>query len=410
MATGDPEKDGWERADFPIICETCLGDNPYLRMTKAQYDRECKVCARPFTVFRWRAGTGGRYKKTEICQICAKSKNICQTCLLDLEFGLPVQVRDAALPRGSLDTLPVSDVNREWFSRQAEAALSVGGYLPYDRVNYNPLITRMARTTPYYKRNLPHVCSFFVKGSCARGDECPYRHEMPTEGELANQNIKDRYYGRNDPVAKKLLRRHDDFTSKIAPPSDKDVKTLYVGNVDSRITEQNLRDHFYHFGEILSIKMVPSANCAFVTFLMREAAEQAAQKLYNNLIINGVFLKIQWGKPQQKDPEKIPARPEIAPPGFYRAPSSVPYYPSMNPQRMGSTPEPSGYNLHYHQPPSPPGRLSPGNVELASEPSSTLNDPEPGDTLNRKNKVPPTEETEQPNKKRPKVSEEEESK
>jgi len=28
-----------------------------------------------------------RYKKTEICQTCAKLKNACQTCILDLENG-----------------------------------------------------------------------------------------------------------------------------------------------------------------------------------------------------------------------------------------------------------------------------------------------------------------------------------
>ena len=34
-----------------------------------------------------------RFKKTEVCQTCAKMKNVCQTCMLDLEYGLPVQVR-----------------------------------------------------------------------------------------------------------------------------------------------------------------------------------------------------------------------------------------------------------------------------------------------------------------------------
>ena len=73
-------KQGWEEADFPILCETCLGDNPYLRMLKVNLGKECKICTRPFTVFKWKAGTKGRFKKTEVCQTCAKLKNVCQTC------------------------------------------------------------------------------------------------------------------------------------------------------------------------------------------------------------------------------------------------------------------------------------------------------------------------------------------
>jgi len=57
------------------------------------------------------------------------------------------------------------------------------------------LLMKLARTSPYYKRNRPHICSFWVKGECKRGEECPYRHEKPTDPDdpLADQNIKDRY-------------------------------------------------------------------------------------------------------------------------------------------------------------------------------------------------------------------------
>ncbi|XP_037364219.2 pre-mRNA-splicing factor RBM22-like [Talpa occidentalis] len=79
-------RQNWEDADFPILCQTCLGENPYIRMTKEKYGKECKICARPFTVFRWCPGVRMRFKKTEVCQTCSKLKNVCQTCLLDLEY------------------------------------------------------------------------------------------------------------------------------------------------------------------------------------------------------------------------------------------------------------------------------------------------------------------------------------
>jgi pre-mRNA-splicing factor RBM22/SLT11 len=69
------------------------------------------------------------------------------------------------------------------------------------------------------QRNQARVCTFFARGECTRGAECPYRHEMPITGELANQNMKDRYYGVNDPVANKMLRRADEM-DKLTPPED----------------------------------------------------------------------------------------------------------------------------------------------------------------------------------------------
>mgnify|MGYP000087716845 CR=1 FL=1 len=89
-----------------------------IMQSKAHYDKECKICTRPFTVFRWRPGRDARYKKTEICQTCTKLKNVCQVCLLDLEYGLPVQVRDSALGINTNDVIPKSDVNREYFAEE----------------------------------------------------------------------------------------------------------------------------------------------------------------------------------------------------------------------------------------------------------------------------------------------------
>jgi pre-mRNA-splicing factor RBM22/SLT11 len=86
---------------------------------KERYGQECKICNRPFTIFRWCPGARMRFKKTEICQTCSKLKNVCQTCLLDLEFGLPVQVRDEALQ--ITDTIPKGQVNKEFFTQNAEA-------------------------------------------------------------------------------------------------------------------------------------------------------------------------------------------------------------------------------------------------------------------------------------------------
>lgn len=95
-----------------------------LMQTKADYDKECKICTRPFTVFRWRPGRDARYKKSEICQTCSKLKNVCQVCLLDLEYGLPVQVRDTALSINSNDSIPKSDVNREYFAEEHDRRVS----------------------------------------------------------------------------------------------------------------------------------------------------------------------------------------------------------------------------------------------------------------------------------------------
>ena len=68
------------------------------------------------------------------------------------------------------------------------------------------------------------------------------RHEMPNDPSdpLSNQNIKDRYYGVNDPVAEKLLSQAKELP-QLTPPEDKAITSLYVGGLSEAISETDLR-------------------------------------------------------------------------------------------------------------------------------------------------------------------------
>lgn len=125
-------------------------------------------------------------------------------------------------------------------------------------------------TATCMQRNRAQICTFFLRGECKRGAECPYRHEMPEgDSELAHQNIRDRYYGVNDPVARKMLRRLGE-RPRLEPPEDTTITTLYVGNIERHWTEDDLRNAFKKYGDISRLKLVPNKSCAFVTFATRK--------------------------------------------------------------------------------------------------------------------------------------------
>jgi len=354
----DRVADGWESGDFPIVCESCLGPNPYLRMTRAEFDKECKICTRPFTVFRWRPGADARFKKTEICMTCARAKNVCQVCILDLDYQVPVQVRDHALGgNAGAVAMPSSGANREYFAENLEKAIASGEFDDGQKHKMRPseVLSHLQRSGPFYERNKAKICSFFVKGCCTRGAECPFRHELPQEvhkdDKLAKQNIRDRYHGMNDPVAEKMLRKTSHEKASLSQfPEDTSICTLYVGGIPPDVTQQDLGDHFYAYGEVKAIRKSDAKKCAFVTFATRAMAEKAAvEHAQTGLNIKGTRLKLMWGKPSAAHKNRG-AGPSGTGPGGALPPgqqqqqargggaSSVPY-PSMDPSAMGSAPQ-----------------------------------------------------------------------
>merc|ERR1719309_1415393 len=272
--------------------------------------------------------------------------------MLDLTYGLPVQVRDHALR--IKDDLPRSDANREYYLQNVDAQLGnsdvvgPGGALGKLPSHKSELLAKLARTTPYDKRTDP-------------------------DDPLSDQNIKDRYYGTNDPVADKLLKRAQAMPH-LEPPEDRLITTLYVGGLDESVTEQDIKNSFYAYGEIRNTTMVPKQGCAFVQFNKRSAAELAAEKTFNKLVIRGLKLTIRWGKSQGK------AQTTLMPPEGFAA------VDSSNPALPGSLPAPPvevTKNYFGLAGPSsaapaslPPGFPMPGSLPpLPSQPLGSLHYP-----------------------------------
>ena len=352
---------GWDSSSFPILCEKCLGNSPYLRMIKNNFQNECKICKRPFTVFTWKPDANSRNKKTEICPTCAKLKNVCQTCLFDLQFGLPVELRDKFLKKKI--EIPKEQANLDYFISKATEnfeTLNLPYYKPeaYKISTESDIIKNIIEkkdknkdNNKIIKRNQRYICTFFLRGECNRGDLCPYRHEIPEiesdeeeidkingdkkeknneenidkdkdedknkdkkndkekdndsdnndekKGEKQGvlENIKARYMGIDDPVARKIIKNYSEKNPP-EPPKDKNIKTIVINEVlDESIKEKDVINVFAKYGELKQVKlMISNGNCIYVTFGSRKNCENCINDLFNKCYINEEKYRLTWAK------------------------------------------------------------------------------------------------------------------
>ncbi|KAL3944846.1 MAG: hypothetical protein SGBAC_001048 [Bacillariaceae sp.] len=320
----DDNKQKWEDTEFPLVCETCLGDNPYIRMTKEPFGKQCQVCERPFTVFAWQAGTKGRLKRVEICKSCAQAKNVCQVCIYDMQYGLPVKVRDKILKEygsgGTLTAVPQSMANRSWYTAQQERALAQGeNTIGEANALAVAKLEEMANMAPRYERNMAKLCSFFARGECNRGSDCPFRHEMPRDRNdpMAKQNSKNRFYGQSDPVANRILgrqrRKEEEDKKEDEDGYDKARATLYMrfqGDAPyPALTEAEIRNKFYSFGEIVSVRCQADRGQAFVEYTQPDAAELAIASMNKKPLLDRP-LYVKWARAPKRGEVAVKKRGE----------------------------------------------------------------------------------------------------
>ncbi|KAI9492447.1 hypothetical protein BDB00DRAFT_765354 [Zychaea mexicana] len=82
--------------------------------------------------------------------------------------------------------------------------------------------------------------------------------------------------------------------SLFADPSN---TTVFVGGLSAPIREDELRQYFSPFGEIMQVKIPPGKGCGFVQYAMRHSAELAIQQM-NGYQIGNSRIRLSWGRSQ----------------------------------------------------------------------------------------------------------------
>lgn len=270
-----------QEEEVPAVCETCLGPNPYLRMIRETSGLECKFCTRPFTVFKWAPVRNGPFKHTVICLTCAKQRNCCQSCLLDLTYGIPIQLRDAALRMAGIHVEgsegPKNEVSKLFVANNSDRFESIGGAaVTSDADKAREILTKLAM-------------------SQNKGKSLTKKRE---ENKALPAHIEKVDVTK---IVSKLP-----FNGSLNVPEDVELKTLFVFGIDESLAEYKITDYFEKFGHIKSFNCQQRARCGFITFTKRIDAETAAKTILESqkketsgagiIVIENIPLRVCWGK------------------------------------------------------------------------------------------------------------------
>jgi pre-mRNA-splicing factor RBM22/SLT11 len=205
--------------------------------------------------------------------------------MLDLSFGLPIVVRDAALKMVAPG--PQSAVNREYYAQNHEKEIEEGtGEIEnYEKTDETAreLLRRLANSSA-----LTTTGPGPIRTRDSRGQGVASRGASGRGGGGGGRG------GRSFPSAAQLPPGPRD----ILPPADRSITSLFVTGVEDDLPEHKIRDFFSPFGKIRSLVCSHMSHCAFINYQEREAAEAAAEQLQGRAVIAGCPLRVQWGRPR----------------------------------------------------------------------------------------------------------------
>ncbi|KAJ7570721.1 hypothetical protein O6H91_01G132900 [Diphasiastrum complanatum] len=88
--------------------------------------------------------------------------------------------------------------------------------------------------------------------------------------------------------------------------NDQNNSTVFVGGLDHNVTDEELRQVFSQFGEIVYVKIPVGKGCGFVQYTSRASAEEALQKLHGT-VIGQQTIRLSWGRSSSTNKQRQPA-------------------------------------------------------------------------------------------------------
>lgn len=267
--------------EFPAICENCCGSDKHIKMIRQPDGEECKICTRPFTVFRWNANNqANKSMKTIICATCSRARNCCQSCMLDITYLIPLEIRDTALQMAGLPNIysVSSSANREVkaiIADKQEAKFRAEG----ESEQAKDILLKLAEKLKGHTVAPKSAKALTKKAAAVKtGDVSKIVAKLPFGG-LIN-----------------------------VPTSDVSTTSFFIFGLSDDTPQYLITELFSKYGKLKNVTIVHRAKCGFVSFISRKSAEEFAKAVRNNglnksstkagllLLENKYPVRVAWGK------------------------------------------------------------------------------------------------------------------
>jgi RNA recognition motif-containing protein len=109
------------------------------------------------------------------------------------------------------------------------------------------------------------------------------------------------------PIRVSVARPRAKFDVGLNPNTpENEITTVFVGGLNNTITEEELRNYFGAYGDILAVKIIPNKMIAFIQYGKRSSAEQAIAELQGSHL-GGAKLRLSFGRTQLNTAGMTPA-------------------------------------------------------------------------------------------------------